>query len=53
VVIAGDFDSANPNHPAADSAIAHAAGDLGLEVRTRWSATAAFDVEDFFTKNLA
>ena len=45
VVIAGDIDSANPNHPATDSAIAHAAGDLGLEVRTRWSATAAFDVD--------
>jgi CTP synthase (UTP-ammonia lyase) len=45
VVIAGDFDSANPNHPATDSAIAHVAGDLGLEVRTRWSATVAFDVD--------
>jgi CTP synthase (UTP-ammonia lyase) len=45
VVIAGDFDSANPNHPATDAALAHAAADLGLEVRTRWSATAAFDVD--------
>jgi len=43
LAIVGDFDSANPNHPATEKAVAHALDATGKEAQTSWVPTTALE----------